>query len=86
MSIFAILCHSLRTYLPLALGEWLQARDAQLSLPATAVAELAQGIAKLNWSGGMRRAKRLERWLGGLIVAYQSVALGRRATNQQLRA
>ena len=71
MSIFAILCQSSRTYLLSTLNEWLQARDAQLFLPAIAVAELAQGIAKLQRSGGMERAERLERWLDGLITGFK---------------
>ena len=51
-------------------ANWLQSHDAQLFLPAIAVAELAQGIAKLHRSGGVKHAQLLDRWLDGLIAGF----------------
>ena len=70
-SVVSALAPGPKAYMPSTFGEWLQARDAQLFLPAIAVAELAQGIAKLQRSGGMERAERLERWLDGLITGFK---------------
>ena len=69
-SVVSALAPGREAYLPPAFGDWLQAHDAQLFLPAIAVAELAQGIGKLYRSGGMERAQRLDRWLDGLIASY----------------
>lgn len=69
-SVVSALAPGRETYLPTAFGDWLQAHDAQLFLPAIAVAELAQGIRKLHRSGGMERAQRLNRWLDGLIAGF----------------
>ena len=69
-SVVSALAPGREAHLPLAFGEWLQVHDAQLFLPAIAVAELAQGIGKLYRSGGMERAQRLDRWLDGLIAGY----------------
>lgn len=70
-SVVSALAPGREAYMSSTFGEWLQARDAQLFLPAIAVAELAQGIAKLQRSGGMERAERLERWLDGLITGFK---------------
>lgn len=70
-SVVSALAPGRETYLPSVFGEWLQAHDAQLFLPAIAVAELSQGIAKLQRSGGMQRAERLEAWLDGLITGFK---------------
>lgn len=70
ISVVSALAPGREAYLPPAFGDWLQAHDAQLFLPAIAVAELAQGIGKLYRSGGMERAQRLDRWLDGLIAGY----------------
>jgi len=69
-SVVSALAPGREAYLQPAFGDWLQAHDAQLFLPAIAVAELAQGIGKLYLSGGMERAQRLDRWLDGLIAGY----------------
>lgn len=69
-SVVSALAPGREAYLPPAFGDWLQAHDAQLFLPAIAVAELAQGIGKLYRSDGMERAQRLDRWLDGLIAGY----------------
>ena len=70
-SVVSALAPGRETYLPSAFGEWLQAHDAQLFLPAIAVAELAQGIAKLQRSGGTERAQRLDSWLDGLMTGFK---------------
>lgn len=57
-------------HLPAHLAAWLTARADQLYLPCIAVAELAQGIARLHRSGGLERAARLQVWLDGLVVGY----------------
>ena len=69
-SVVSALAPGREAYLPSAFGDWLQAHDAQIFLPAIAVAELAQGIRKLHRSGGMERAHRLDRWLDGLITGF----------------
>ena len=69
-SVVSALAPGRETYLPSTFANWLDLHDAQLFLPATAVAELAQGIAKLHRSGGVERAQRLNRWLDGLIVGF----------------
>ena len=56
-----------------AATDWLTAHDAQLFLPTIAIAELAQGIAKLNrlaGSGSAERALKLDFWLSGLIEGF----------------
>ena len=53
--------------------DWLTAHDAQLFLPTIAIAELDQGIAKLNrlaGSGSAERALKLDFWLSGLIEGF----------------
>jgi len=69
-SVVSALAPGREAYLSSDFGDWLQAHDVQLFLPAIAVAELAQGIAKLHRSGGMERAQRLDRWLDGLIAGF----------------
>ena len=59
-----------QTQLTQAVTDWFTAHDGQLFLPTIAVAELAQGIAKLNRSGGDERARRLDLWLTGLIEGF----------------
>ena len=53
-----------------AVTEWFSTHDARLYLPTIAVAELAQGIAKLSRSGGAERAQRLDFWFSGLIEGF----------------
>ena len=53
-----------------AVTEWFSTHDARLYLPTIAVAELAQGIAKLSRSGGAERAQRLDFWLNGLVEGF----------------
>lgn len=69
-SVVSALAPGREAYVPSDFGDWLQAHDAQLFLPAVAVAELAQGIGKLHRSGGMDRARGLDRWLDGLIAGF----------------
>lgn len=69
-SVVSALAPGREAYLSSGFGDWLQAHDAQLFLPAIAVAELAQSIGKLHRSGGMERAERLNRWLDGLITGF----------------
>lgn len=69
-SVVSALAPGREAYLPSIFGDWLQAHEAQLFLPAIAVAELAQGIGKLHRSGGMERAQGLDRWLDGLIAGF----------------
>lgn len=69
-SVVSALAPGREAYLPSVFGDWLQAHNAQLFLPAIAVAELAQGIRKLHRSGAMERAQRLDRWLDGLIAGF----------------
>jgi len=57
-------------HVPAHLAPWLTDRAHQLYLPCIAVAELAQGIAKLRRSGGIERAARLQNWLDGLVAGY----------------
>ena len=69
-SVVSALAPGREAYLSPGFVDWLQAHSTQLFLPAIAVAELAQGIAKLRRSGGMERAQRLDRWLDGLMAGY----------------
>ena len=69
-SVVSALAPGREAYLPSTFANWLQLHDAQLFLPAIAVAELAQGIAKLHRSGGVERAQRLDHWLDGLIAGF----------------
>ena len=57
-------------FMPSPLAKWLQAHHRELFLPAVAIAELAQGIAKLRRAGGAERADRLDDWLDGLLTVY----------------
>jgi predicted nucleic acid-binding protein len=52
------------------LVQWLQAHHKELYLPGIAIAEMAQGIAKLRRAGDAERADRLDSWLDGLLAAY----------------
>ena len=52
------------------LHAWLQAHHQLLFLPAIAIAEIAQGIAKLRRAGAAERSDRLDRWLDVLLVSY----------------
>lgn len=58
------------SYLTQEAADWFHTHDEQLFLPSIAVAELAQGIAKLSRSGGIDRARRLDFWLDGLIEEF----------------
>jgi predicted nucleic acid-binding protein len=69
-SVISALAPGRETHLNTGFVQWLQAHDAQLFLPCVAVAELAQGIAKLRRAGGSERADRLDRWLDQLIAGF----------------
>jgi len=69
-SVVSVLAPGREAFVPQPLREWLQAHHKQLYLPCIAVAEMAQGIAKLRRAGGAERADRLDRWLDGLLSAY----------------
>jgi len=69
-SVVSVLAPGREAFVPQPLRDWLQAHHKQLYLPCIAVAEMAQGIAKLRRAGGAERADRLDRWLDGLLSAY----------------
>ena len=69
-SVVSVLAPGREALVPTPLGEWLQAHQTALYLPAIAVAEMAQGIGKLRRAGGIERADRLDRWLDGLLATY----------------
>jgi len=69
-SVVSVLAPGREALVPQPLRGWLQAHHKQLYLPCIAVAEMAQGIAKLRRVGGTERADRLDRWLDGLLAAY----------------
>ena len=69
-SVVSVLAPGREAFVTASLGEWLQAHHHELFLPAIAIAEMAQGIAKLRRAGGAERADRLDRWLDGLLAAY----------------
>jgi predicted nucleic acid-binding protein len=69
-SVISALAPGREAYLSVPFGDWLQAHNQQLFLPAIAVAELAQGIGKLRRSGAVDRAQRLDLWLDGLIAGF----------------
>ena len=69
-SVISALTPGRETHLPSDFALWLQANDSELFIPCIAVAELAQGIAKLRRAGGIERAQRLEVWLDYLIAGF----------------
>ena len=69
-SVVSALAPGREAFVPTPLGEWLQAHHKELFLPSVAIAEMAQGIAKLRRAGGVERADRLDLWLDGLLAAY----------------
>jgi toxin FitB len=69
-SVVSVLAPGREAFVPIPLGEWLQANHKKLYLPSIAIAEMAQGIGKLRRAGGVERADRLDRWLDGLLAAY----------------
>ena len=69
-SVMSALAPGRETFVPAAVGGWLQAHHEALFLPSIAIAEMAQGISKLRRAGGRERADRLDRWLDGLLAAY----------------
>ena len=69
-SVVSALAPGRETFVPAAVGEWLQAHHEALFLPSIAIAEMAQGISKLRRAGGAERADRLDRWLDGLLATY----------------
>ena len=69
-SVVSVLAPGRQAFVPAPLANWLQAHHKALFLPSIAVAEMAQGIAKLRRAGGVERADRLDRWLDGLLAAY----------------
>lgn len=70
-SVVSVLVPGREDLVPTPLSAWLQAHHEQLFLPCIAVAEMAQGIGKLRRAGGAKRADRLDRWLDGLLAAYE---------------
>ena len=69
-SVVSVLAPGREDLVPTPLSAWLQAHHEQLFLPCIAVAEMAQGIGKLRRAGGAKRADQLDRWLDGLLAAY----------------
>lgn len=69
-SVISVLTPGREALIPKALGQWLQAHHNSIFLPSVAVAEIAQGIAKLRRAGGEGRANRLDHWLDGLLAMY----------------
>ena len=69
-SVVSALAPGREAFVPAPLAAWLQAHHKELFLPAIAIAEMAQGIAKLRRAGGTERADRLDRWLDGLLATY----------------
>lgn len=69
-SVVSALAPGREAFVTAPLGAWLQAHHQELFLPAIAIAEMAQGIAKLRRAGGANRADKLDRWLDGLLAAY----------------
>lgn len=69
-SVVSVLAPGREAFVTTSLSEWLQAHHHELFLPAIAIAEMAQGVAKLRRAGGADRADRLDRWLDGLLAAY----------------
>jgi predicted nucleic acid-binding protein len=69
-SVISALAPGREKHLPAELAIWLQTHEAQFFIPSIAVAELAQGIAKLRRSGGIERAARLEQWLDSLTSGF----------------
>ena len=69
-SVVSVLAPGREAFVTTSLSEWLQAHQHELFLPAIAIAEMAQGVAKLRRAGGADRADRLDRWLDGLLAAY----------------
>jgi hypothetical protein len=50
-----------------SLSEWFRRRAETLYLSAVTVAEIEQGLCKLNRAGGLERAARLTAWLDTLL-------------------
>ncbi len=69
-SVISALAPGQEKHLPAKGKEWLQANEAQFFLPSIAVAELAQGIAKLSRSSSSERAERLQDWLDQMIEVF----------------
>jgi predicted nucleic acid-binding protein len=69
-SVVSVLAPGREPFVPITLVQWLQAHHDELFLPSIAIAEIAQGIAKLRRAGGSERADRLDHWLDGLLAAY----------------
>ncbi|RJF87220.1 type II toxin-antitoxin system VapC family toxin [Oleomonas cavernae] len=59
-----------RPPVPSGLAGWLLQQSDLLFIPATAIAEIEQGIAKLHRAGAVARASSLEAWLDSLLVSY----------------
>jgi hypothetical protein len=49
---------------------WILGHEAQLFLPATAIAEIAAGIGEREASGAARHARDLSAWLAALLDTY----------------
>lgn len=69
-SVISALAPGQQKHLPAEVEQWLQANESRFFIPCIAVAELAQGIAKLSRSGGEERAARLQNWLDQLIEIF----------------
>ena len=67
-SVISALAPGRESDLPTGFAQWLHANNSRLFVPCIEVAELAQGIGKLRREGGVERARRLDRWLDGLIA------------------
>lgn len=52
--------------------QWIRERENALFLSAVTIAEIEQGIAKLNRSGRIERAERLDAWLDELLQNFGS--------------
>ena len=59
-----------RPSLDQGLSDWLRAHTDELYLTAVSVAEIEQGIGKLNRAGGASRAERLTAWLDALLNRF----------------
>jgi predicted nucleic acid-binding protein len=69
-SIISALAPGREAHLPPGLTDWLHRHDSRLFIPSIAVAELAQGIAKLRRSGAQARTDALEAWLQVLLTGH----------------
>lgn len=64
-----------RPQLPQSLADLLVSHSDRIFIPSLVIQELRKGIAKLDRSGGHRRAERLLAWLNGLTDAYSEAII-----------